>query len=57
MSEPWMYPEGKSDCCEADVYNGICHACGEHCGLIEDEDESPYGPTNANTNTEVHNGR
>jgi len=36
MSYPYQYPEGDSDCCGADVYNGICSECGEHCEVEDD---------------------
>lgn len=38
MSEPWLYSEGTSDCCGANVYLGVCAECHEHCGLAEDDD-------------------
>jgi type IV secretory pathway TrbD component len=54
MSDPWFYPEGHSDCCEACVWNGICSKCHEHCGLLEDEAEDGPGP-DAAMETELAN--
>jgi len=31
--------DGESECCGAPVYLDICSECGEHCDLMEDEDE------------------
>lgn len=40
----YMFISGYSDCCYAPVYNNsdICSECGEHCELINDEQELDY---------------
>lgn len=48
MGEPYLYPEGDSDCCGAPCYGDsgdyICSECHEHCGLAEEEEEDAEVP-------------
>lgn len=57
----YMFISGYSDCCIAPVYNesGICSKCGEHCELINDEQELDYfsdDETTENNNLILTNG-